>query len=66
MLSIICAECHCAEHCGSVYREIGYLQGFVYVFVGWHASADCLPLGDIKLAQLACHLNGIIFVYIRS
>jgi hypothetical protein len=34
--------------------------------VRWHDSAVSLPLSDILLAQLACHLNDVIFVYIRN
>ncbi len=36
------------------------------LLVGWHASAVSLPSGDVILALLACHLNGIIFVYIGN
>jgi hypothetical protein len=31
--------------------------------VGWYASADSLPSGDVIFAQQACHLNDI-FLYI--
>ncbi len=31
--------------------------------VGWHASDVSLPPGDDILAQLACPLNDVIFVY---
>ena len=36
------------------------------LLVGWHTSAVSFPPGDIILAQLACPLNDIIFVYIGN
>jgi hypothetical protein len=42
----------------------GYSALFTFL-VGWHASEVSLAPGDVILAQLACPLNEVIFVYIR-
>jgi hypothetical protein len=45
----------------NIYREIGLLLSFVYLF-GWvHTSAVSLPPVDVILTQLACLLNDVIF-----
>jgi hypothetical protein len=33
------------------------------LLVRWHASAVSLPPGDVILAQLACPLNDVIFLF---
>jgi hypothetical protein len=37
----------------------------ISILVGWHASAVCLPKGDVIFAQLAWPLNNVTF-YIRN
>jgi hypothetical protein len=48
----------------NVYRDIGWLFNFVYFLLGWHASAVILPPGDAILAQPACPLKDVMFIYI--
>jgi hypothetical protein len=48
-----------------VEREVSYSAGFTFL-VMWHASAVSLPPGDVILAQLACPLNDVIFIYIGN
>jgi hypothetical protein len=36
------------------------------LLVRWHACYVSLPPGDVFLAQLACPLNDVIFVYFIS
>jgi hypothetical protein len=43
-------------------RWVSYSALFTFL-VGWHASAVTLPQGDIILAQLACPLNNVIFLF---
>jgi hypothetical protein len=47
-----------------VWRKFSLSALFTFL-VGWHASADSLPQGDIIFAQLACPLNEVIFTNIE-
>jgi len=40
--------------CISVFRDMCYLLSFVYLYVGCHANAVILPMGDVIFYQLAC------------
>jgi hypothetical protein len=48
-----------------VERWSSYSALFTFL-VGWHDSSVNLSPSDVILAQLACHLNDVIFVYIRN
>jgi hypothetical protein len=38
----------------SVYGEVDQFLSFAYFLVGWYASAACLTLSDVILAQQVC------------
>jgi hypothetical protein len=43
-----------------------FVESFLSGPVACHASAVSLPQVDVIFGQLACNLNGIIFVYMGS
>jgi hypothetical protein len=40
---------------------MGQFLSLAYLLVGWYASAACLTLSDVILAQLAFPLNYVVF-----
>jgi hypothetical protein len=47
-------------------REMGQLFSLVYFLVWHYAGTVSLLLGDVIMVQIACPLNDIMFVWIRS